>query len=267
MPIFEFNKLNLYYDLFGNGPVTLLFIHGLGGEGRTWKYQIDHFGKNYQVVTVDLFGHGRSSRDIEPEFAPRLDADAIDALMRTVIQKPYIAIGHSFASQILPEIIKKAYFNLRGAAFVDCTYQGFPEIIEARMEFAQSMLALDDSRLTAEAEKWYRNLMADIMTAEDKALIFPSFKTCDYRWLFRSVAGCREFNRLYPPQETPEILPVFVLEADNGIGADFQKSWVNHFKNARYYLFEEAYHFFFISRQHKFNQLIDEFIDNCFPER
>ncbi|SYZ72397.1 putative Carboxylesterase [Candidatus Zixiibacteriota bacterium] len=263
MPIYQHRHLNLYYETFGQGPVALLFIHGLGGDGRTWKYQIDHFAPNYEIVTVDLFGHGRSSRDLDPEMAPRTDAEAIDALARNIIRKPYVAVGHSFASQILPEIIKLAYFNLRAAVFVDCTYQGFPEIIEARMEFARSMLALDDAQLKIETEKWYRNLMLDIKTPDDESLIFPSLLNCDYRWLFRSVGGCREFNRLYPPQDTPDILPVFVMEADNGIGADFQKSWVNHFKSAEYYLFENAYHFFFVSQQQKFSQLLSEFLEKC----
>lgn len=37
----------------------VMFIHGLGGSTKTWKYQEDAF-KGYNIVNIDLDGHGES---------------------------------------------------------------------------------------------------------------------------------------------------------------------------------------------------------------
>jgi len=265
MPIFEYNQLALHYQVYGKSDRALLFIHGLGGNGDSWKYQIESFKSDYQVVTIDLFGHGKSTQEVDPVYVPRLDAEAAEALMRTRIKKPYVAIGHSFASNILPEIIKLADNNLKGVVFVDCTYQGFADIQESRVRFARMMLAYSDTTLKTETENWYNELIGDRADDNDRRMIMSSLKDCDFRWLFESVAGCQEFNEKYPPEKTPlrDNFPVFVMESEHGVGLNFRKSWVTHFKQAEYYLFENTHHFFFVTEQVKFNELLSEFLAQC----
>ena len=51
----------MYYEKYYNPDATewVIFIHGLGGSNKTWKYQIDAF-KQYNIICVDLYGHGKS---------------------------------------------------------------------------------------------------------------------------------------------------------------------------------------------------------------
>jgi len=51
-----------------------------------------------------------------------------------------------------------------------------------------------------------------------------------------------------------------IMEAENAVGKDFQKSWVNHFKNAQYYLLEKSDHFFFVINQNQFNERLNQFL-------
>ena len=52
---------NMNYKIYNNNSKDwVLLIHGLGGSIRTWKYQIDDL-KEYNVIAVDLEGHGGSS--------------------------------------------------------------------------------------------------------------------------------------------------------------------------------------------------------------
>lgn len=39
----------------------LLMIHGAGGSTRTWKRQVEDLGKNFNLVIIDLPGHGESA--------------------------------------------------------------------------------------------------------------------------------------------------------------------------------------------------------------
>ena len=100
------------------------------------------------------------------------------------------------------------------------------------------------------------------VSEEDRRLIHSSLESCNLRWLFESVSGCRKFCSDHPPAKTPTdaSLPIFIMEADGGTGSDIIKSWVNHFMDARYYLFEKAGHFFFITQRDKFNHLLGEFL-------
>ena len=49
------------YVAGGEGP-TLLLIHGIGGDWRTWEPVLDGLARHHHVVAVDLPGHGGSSK-------------------------------------------------------------------------------------------------------------------------------------------------------------------------------------------------------------
>lgn len=41
----------------------IVFIHGIGGSTKTWKKQIDDFSKSYNLLLLDLPGHGLNSEN------------------------------------------------------------------------------------------------------------------------------------------------------------------------------------------------------------
>ncbi|WP_142247915.1 alpha/beta fold hydrolase [Alkalihalobacterium alkalinitrilicum] len=52
----------LYYTTYERSPKHswLVLIHGLGGNSNIWYKQIDEYKKSYNVLLVDLCGHGKS---------------------------------------------------------------------------------------------------------------------------------------------------------------------------------------------------------------
>jgi len=261
MAIHKYNEYDLSYYTYGDGEMALLFIHGLGGNGSVWKYQVEYFRDRFTVVTVDLFGHGASSKDVDPTFVPELDAAAINDLMQNKINKPYFAIGHSFAADVLPEMIRLHDPNLKSVVFVDCAYHHNETIIETRIKFAEQMLVFPDSQIGAATDKWYLDMLSATPEVDEAEFVLSSLKDCDPRWLFKSIIGCREREKKHPHKQTPipDNLPVFVIEAGFGVGMEIEKSWVNHFKNAEYYLIERGYHFLFVTERDKFNFIINRF--------
>ena len=55
-----FDKDGTAYKAFGDAPATLIFIHGVGMCKEIWQPQVEHFSKNYRVITYDFLGHGQS---------------------------------------------------------------------------------------------------------------------------------------------------------------------------------------------------------------
>lgn len=60
MAIFKTSRgLSWHYESIGSGE-TVLFIHGFGGSSRWWQAQSDFLARDFQVITIDLPGHGES---------------------------------------------------------------------------------------------------------------------------------------------------------------------------------------------------------------
>lgn len=48
----------------------LLFVHGAGGSTRTWKRQIESLGSHYNLLLIDLPGHGQNAgRDADSVYS------------------------------------------------------------------------------------------------------------------------------------------------------------------------------------------------------
>ena len=64
MPLIESHGKQIGYHT-GRGGIrddrkTLVFIHGSGGSHHHWNYQRQFFQESYNVVLVDLPGHGHT---------------------------------------------------------------------------------------------------------------------------------------------------------------------------------------------------------------
>ncbi len=86
----------------GTEPITLVFLHGIGGNWTIWKKEIEFFkSKGYPILTQDLRGHGKSeySQESHPYTLPSFARD-----LKTVIEthkiKNFALIGHSLGGSI-----------------------------------------------------------------------------------------------------------------------------------------------------------------------
>lgn len=54
-----------YYEIGGSGP-PLLLLHGFTGDHRTWLPLVKHWKESYQLIMVDILGHGKSNSPSNP---------------------------------------------------------------------------------------------------------------------------------------------------------------------------------------------------------
>ena len=52
-----------YEVVDGHFNEWVVFVHGIGGSTRTWKKQIDDFSRQYNLLLLDLPGHGLNSEN------------------------------------------------------------------------------------------------------------------------------------------------------------------------------------------------------------
>lgn len=57
---FSYNGGVINYNLLGTGE-TIVFLHGFSLDSRMWVDQVNYFKANYQCLTLDMRGYGKSS--------------------------------------------------------------------------------------------------------------------------------------------------------------------------------------------------------------
>lgn len=103
--VFESKDTSLLHYITYKRPTNtewLLLIHGAGGSTRTWKRQIEELGAQYNLLVIDLPGHGNSrtfSKD-HPKYSFNFMSDKIwDVIDHVNIEKLHI-IGVSLGTVI-----------------------------------------------------------------------------------------------------------------------------------------------------------------------
>ena len=94
------NNVNLNYINYGNKQKdTIVFLHGWGQNIEMMRPIADPFQKDFNIIIVDLPGHGQSS---EPTYGYTVYDyfEIVDELLRKLKIKNPIMIGHSFGGRI-----------------------------------------------------------------------------------------------------------------------------------------------------------------------
>ena len=90
------------YVVGGEGP-TLLLIHGIGGDWRTWEPVLDGLAAQHHVVAVDLPGHGGSAKGAG-DYSLGALASALRDLTGALGIERATVIGHSLGGGVAMQL-------------------------------------------------------------------------------------------------------------------------------------------------------------------
>ena len=111
------------YEVAGKGEPTLVFVHGWSCDRSYWMAQVDEFARTYQVVTVDMGGHGESGLGREDWTLTAFGAD-VAAVVNKLNPDKVVLIGHSMAGGVNIQAARQLPGRVIGLIGVD-TYQKF----------------------------------------------------------------------------------------------------------------------------------------------
>jgi len=112
----------IHYEVSGKGKPALVFVHGWSCDRSYWKNQVDEFAKTYQVVTVDMGGHGGSGLEREDWTLPAFGAD-VAAVVNKLNPGKVVLIGHSMAGSVIMEAAKLLTGRVIGLIGVDTYHE------------------------------------------------------------------------------------------------------------------------------------------------
>jgi sigma-B regulation protein RsbQ len=108
----------IVYEIRGKGPTALVFVHCWSCNRNYWRNELKPFSKDFQVVTLDLGGHGESGKERKDWKIMDLAGD-VDAVIDDLKADRVVLIGHSMGGPIALKAAADRPQIVAGVACVD----------------------------------------------------------------------------------------------------------------------------------------------------
>jgi len=257
MSILNLPDLDLYYEVTGDGP-PLLLIHGLGSSSRDWEKQIEPFAKDFQVIMLDLRGHGQSGKPPGP-YNIRMFAEDTVALIRELNIAPLHVVGISMGGMVAFELAVNFPKLLRSMAVIN----SYPEV---RVETFQDHLQI-----------WRRYIILELLGMRGTGLalskrLFPYPEQAElrelfvHRWAENDKRAYRDSLRAIVNWDVEEQIgeircPVLVVASDQDyMPLEEKKAYATKIPNAKLVVIQDARHAVTVERPEQFNAVLREFL-------
>lgn len=109
----------IHSTLRGNGPRTVVFVHGWTCDESSWLEQVPFFEKNYRVITLDLPGHGKSGSPSGAPLTMDLFARSIEAVRVEARAGKIVLVGHSMGTPVIRQYARLYPANVAALVPVD----------------------------------------------------------------------------------------------------------------------------------------------------
>jgi len=253
----------LHYEthIAGKDKEWVLMIHGAGGSIRTWKRQVEHFSKEYNLLIADLPGHGKSaeySHEI-PAYSFSIIAskvwELVDYLNIERVHLAGVSLGSIICIQIrdlfpdrilsvtMPGAIVKLNTKLKVLASLSL---GLAKIIGYRNFYNLSARIM----LPRKNHKTSR----DVFIRESKALTIQEFKkwTALYYNLNKTL---RSFFKSY--SNIPHLI---IMGDQDHLFLSPAREYSKHHDNSQIHVLENCGHVVSIERSKEFNDYYLQFL-------
>lgn len=250
------------YKIYDNNSTEwVLLIHGLGGSIRTWKYQIEDL-KEYNVIAVDLAGHGGSEFEKRGRLLTRSASDINSILEEEHIDKVNV-IALSLGTLVAMEfayLYKEKVNSIVLAGFVLNMNFGF-----------KSLLAFVEGMKYIVPKKFFYPMFAKIMMPfknhKRSRDIFIreslKMKSVAFRmWLselFRTQFKLKEYLRSIRDNKLPVM---FISGGEDYFFVNSVKRTQKKISEASLYFIEKCGHVCSIEKYNEFNDQVLTFLHN-----
>ena len=112
---------NTYYRIndFKQGRPLLVFIHGLTGSSSAWKKYEERFENNYNLLTYDLRGHGRTAKPKNyGDYEIKNFVQDLSELLKHMNITTFNIVSHSFGTLIALGFLAEQQDMVRSVIFL-----------------------------------------------------------------------------------------------------------------------------------------------------
>ena len=265
MPFYKtFTNIEWYYELEGEGD-ALVFIHGWGVNHRIWRQQVKHFVRKFQVLTVDLPGHGLT------QYHTVTFGDMVYGLIDVVNAlelKPAVFVGSSMGGlvafklyDVCPKIVRSMIFVGSQPKFARSEDYPWGLDVPAIRKLAHQIETHYPNMLNI----FFRSLFTHKERATRRFKWIQTFRKTDYvpdKKALLEMLDFLEKEDLRYVLDRIKIPLQFINGAEDPICPQAAVSTIKEqIPNARLDWFEECGHFPFLSKPLEFNAVMDDFLN------
>lgn len=113
----------------GAGPRVVL-LHGVGLRAEAWGAQIDALSARFEVIALDMAGHGESPR-LVGDVTLAAFTDLVVEAMRESADAPAMVIGHSMGAMIASDLAIRHPALVRAVVPMNAIFRRTPEAAAA----------------------------------------------------------------------------------------------------------------------------------------
>ena len=261
---------NLYLD---NSPIAyyvddtankewLVFLHAAFVDHRMFERQFEYFSGKYNLLAIDILGHGNSLRAIKGDGVEKM-SDWIDA----IFQKHEISAAHfvgvslgavfiqDFANKYPDKVLSLACFGGYDINNFDIAKQK----ANSKGQMKMMLKALFSIKWFAKSNKKISAYTVDAQSEFYDLNI--KFKKSSFRYL----AGLQKLVNKYPKQQRPFRLLVGCGQYDIPMEIEIVNEWAAR-ENCEKIILQDAGHCANMDAPNKFNSCLEEFLQKCHDE-
>jgi pimeloyl-ACP methyl ester carboxylesterase len=134
--------LEIDYEVQGAGEPAVVLVHGWAMDRSIWDDAAPHLARRHRVVSLDLAGHGASSRGRRDWTIASLAADAKAAVDAAAV-RDVILVGHSMGGAVVLEAARLLGGRARGIVLVDMFLDVEDRMPAEAIEATAAQLAAD----------------------------------------------------------------------------------------------------------------------------
>ncbi len=110
--------VEIAYDLCGSGETTVVLIHGWCIDRSYWSHQVAALCDQYQVVALDLAGHGESGQNRDLWTVEQFGKDVSELINQLELEQ-VVLVGHSMGGDVMLETALLQKDKVRGIIGID----------------------------------------------------------------------------------------------------------------------------------------------------
>ncbi len=272
MPRQHVNGQAIHYELYTSStdtPVdTILLLHGLGSSTRDWSEQIPALVPDYNVLLVDLRGHGQSDKPPGPYSIGEM-ANEVAILVTELELDELHVVGLSMGAQVALQLALDHPALVATVTAVNSPADMKPRRLRDKLTVVQRKLLV---KLLGMQRVGHiiagRLLPGDEFT--ERRQLFAN------RWSYNDpVSYQASLNAILEWDITPDLPNIkqailVVSASDDYTPLAWKKRIVDLAPNARMLVIENSRHAIPVERPEAFNAVLLEFLDNrnkCLSQR
>jgi len=260
MPYCEVNKINLYYELYGNSDKeTLVLSNGILMSTTSWNFQIKTLAKHFRVLVYDCRGMWQSDHPFE-EYSMEQHADDLSELLNVLnIPKAHIA-GISYGSEIsMVFALKyphktKSLLVFDGVSQIDPLLKSFGDTWVAAAEKKDAALLLKVTTPLNFSEQWLIDNPKVLPILEEK------YKQLDFDAFIRMMKCF--YNLDITDQLAQIIVPTLVVVGEQDLlkTRSYAQRIAESIPGCEFFVVPGSGHALCLEKPHEFNSLVIGFV-------